>query len=109
MAQHAAREPLRPAKVIELWVAESTVSDDFEGHRTGSAPLGFRTALTGQGEVGQWIVRDDADAASGGKVLMQVSDDPTNYRLPVLVYDYIMARDVDVSVQFKPISGSVDQ
>ena len=40
---------------------------------------------------------------------MQVSDDPTNYRLPVLVYEYIMARDVDVSVQFKPISGSVDQ
>jgi hypothetical protein len=38
----------------------------------------------------------------------QVSDDQTNYRFPVCVYDKFAAKDVDLSVKLKPISGDVD-
>ncbi|HEU4387130.1 MAG TPA: family 16 glycoside hydrolase, partial [Blastocatellia bacterium] len=31
------------------------------------------------------------------------------YRFPVCVYDEISAKDVDISVKFKPISGKTDQ
>ncbi len=55
------------------------------------------------------VVRDDAGAPSGQNVVAQVSDDATNYRLPVLVYDDLSARDIDVSVRFKSVSGKVDQ
>ena len=82
---------------------------DFENQSVGKAPQGFSMALTGRGRPGIWEIREDPTAPRGPKVLAQTDADPTDYRFPVCVYDGITARNVDASVQFKPVSGKVDQ
>lgn len=81
----------------------------FEADRIGAPPTSFTAALTGEGRQGVWQVQQALDAPSGQRVLVQTDADRTNYRFPVLVYDGLSAKDVDVSVRFKAISGRVDQ
>lgn len=88
--------------------AKHAVSFDFEKDQAGKTPAGFTEALTGGGGPVQWRVQEVDDAPSGGKVVAQLSDDRTNARYPQLVRDDFTARDVDVSVRFKTISGEVD-
>ena len=83
------------------------VKVDFEKDEAGKAPSGFSFALTGQGKPGVWIVRKDDQAH--GNVLVQTDADRTDYRFPVAVYNHVTAKDVDLSVQFKAISGKGDQ
>jgi hypothetical protein len=80
---------------------------DFENDNVGTSPKGFSFAMTGQGKPGVWIVKKDDQAH--GHVLMQTDADTTDYRFPVAVYDGVTAKDVDLSVQFKAISGKGDQ
>ncbi len=80
---------------------------DFEKDAIGNPPQGFSFALTGKGKPGVWIVKKDDQAH--GNVLMQTDADTTDYRFPVAVYDSVTAKDVDLSVQFKAISGRGDQ
>jgi Domain of Unknown Function (DUF1080) len=80
---------------------------DFESDEVGKPPNGFVFALTGQGKPGVWIVRKDDQAH--GNVLVQTDADATDYRFPIAVYDGVTAKDVDVSVQFKALSGKGDQ
>ncbi len=82
---------------------------DFDRMDADVAPVGFTQARTGRGETGAWEVKEDITAPSGKKVLAQTSSDPTNYRFPLCIYDAFEARDVDLSVSFKPLSGRVDQ
>lgn len=82
---------------------------DFEGMEAGAPPAGFTTALTGKGRPVEWMVVEDGTAPSGTKVLAEVSGDETSYRFPLALYDGLEARDVEVSVRFRPISGRVDQ
>lgn len=82
---------------------------DFETAEVGKLPPNFSTALTGGGGPVTWIVKEEPSAPSGGKVLAQTSTDGTSYRFPLCVYDNFTAKDVMVSVKFKPISGKVDQ
>src|SRR5437762_6050927 len=84
-----------------------TAKVDFEQDAVGKAPGGFSFALTGQGKPGVWIVKKDDQAH--GNVLVQTDADRTDYRFPVAVYDAFTAKDVDLSVQFKAISGRGDQ
>ena len=91
---------------VALAMAEN-VKLDFEQDEIGKSPKGFSFALTGQGKPGVWIVRKDDQAH--GNVLAQTDADKTDYRFPVAVYDSLTAKDVDVSVQFKAISGRGDQ
>jgi Domain of Unknown Function (DUF1080) len=80
---------------------------DFERDEVGKPPTGFSFALTGQGRPGVWQVeKDDADH---GNVLAQTDADTTGYRFPLALYDAFTARDVDLAVQFKAISGKGDQ
>ncbi len=81
---------------------------DFEDGAAGKTPPGFTAALTGGGGAVRWETVEDDDAASGGKVVAQLSDDQTNARYPLLVRDDFSAKDVDVSVRFKTLSGKVD-
>ncbi len=87
----------------------SGIALDFDELEVVRPPAGFSTALTGGGAPPSWEIRKDASAPSGTKVLLQVSGDPTNYRFPICVYEGWSAKDVEVSVRFKPISGQVDQ
>ncbi len=87
--------------------SETTV--DFDKFETGKTPAGFSTALTGGGGAVSWVIQEDSTAPSGGKVLAQTSTEQTDYRFPLCVYDKFTAKDVEVSVKFKAVSGKVDQ
>jgi hypothetical protein len=89
--------------------ASKEVAIDFEKADIGKTPQGFTAALTGGGVDVSWVIVTDPSSPAGPKVLAQTSKDKTNKRYPVCVYDDFAARDVDVSVQFKAISGEVDQ
>ena len=97
--------------VLEMAAASGGNSQvfDFEKDTAGKAPAGFTAAVTGPGADGKWVIQDDATAKAGRKVLAQTSDDPAGGRFPVCVVDAISAKDVEVSVDFKPVSGKADQ
>ncbi|MBI3249290.1 MAG: DUF1080 domain-containing protein [Deltaproteobacteria bacterium] len=82
---------------------------DFDTAEVGKLPADFSTALTGDGGPSMWGVKEDASAPSGGKVLAQTSTDTTDYRFPLCIYEKITAKDVEVAVRFKAVSGKVDQ
>ncbi len=82
---------------------------DFEGAATGAPPPGFSFALTGGGGPVRWVVLEDPSSPAGPKVLAETSKDRTSDRFPLAILDGSDARDVAVSVRFKPISGTVDQ
>ena len=84
------------------------IAMDFEKD-DAAAPSGFVTALTGGGGPVKWVVQEDEKAPSGKKVLAQTSADSTDYRFPLCVLKDFSAKDVEVSVQFKAVSGKVDQ
>ena len=90
-------------------VSAQTTTFDFNSDKAGEAPSGFSTALTGRGRPGKWAVMKDDSSPNQGNVLAQTDSDPTGYRFPVCVYDGLTAKDVDVSVKFKPVSGKGDQ
>jgi hypothetical protein len=85
------------------------IAIDFEKADVSKTAPGFTAALTGGGGNVSWIVQNDPSSPAGPKVLAQTSQDKTSKRYPVCVYDDFTAKDVDVSVQFKTISGEVDQ
>ena len=81
----------------------------FDSSESGKLPTAFSTALTGGGGPISWVVRDDPTAPNCKKVLVQESSDDTSYRFPLCLYDQTVARDVAVEVNYKAISGKVDQ
>jgi hypothetical protein len=74
----------------------------------GSAPADFDFGRTGQGGPGQWVVITDS-SATGGRAIEQSSTDRTDYRFPLAIYRPLSAKNVDVSIRFKTVAGSVDQ
>ena len=82
---------------------------DFEDAATGAPPPGFSFALTGGGGPVRWLVLEDLSAPAGPKVVAEVSQDRTSDRFPLAIQDGFEARDVAVSVRFKPVSGTLDQ
>jgi hypothetical protein len=74
----------------------------------GGKPLGFTEGLTGQGDPVRWQVLAD-NSAPGGRVIAETSRDTADYRFPICVCDNVTAKDVAVSVRFKPVAGEVDQ
>jgi hypothetical protein len=98
--------------VCAILCAASTVSAqtiDFNKDKTGEPPKGFSTALTGQGKAGVWVVTKDEASPNQGNVLAQTDADATSYRFPLCVHDGVTAKDADISVKFKPVSGKKDQ
>jgi hypothetical protein len=89
--------------------AENTRVFSFDTDPAGRVPERFSEALTAGGGPVQWQVVEANDAPSGKQIVAQLSEDRTNGRYPLLVLDDFAAKDVDVSVRFKPVSGRVDQ
>ena len=81
----------------------------FEDAAAGAPPPGFSFALTGGGGPVRWVVLEDPSSPAGPKVLAETSKDRTSDRFPLAILDGFEARDVAVSVRFKPVSGTVDQ
>lgn len=84
-------------------------------------PKGFRSALAGAGQPGDWKVilveapsafaPITATAAATQKIpaIAQLSSDPADERFPLLVYDDEVYGDFTLSLRFKMVSGSVEQ
>jgi hypothetical protein len=80
----------------------------IEKMTVGAAPTDFEFARTGQGGPSQWVVVDDS-SASGLRAIEQSSTDRTDFRFPLAIYQPSIAKNVEVSLRFKPVTGKVDQ
>ena len=75
---------------------------NFDRDRKGTIGEGFTS------EVGRWEIVDDTTAPSNGQVLAQLAENPSETFNITLVQDADL-QDVDVSVSFKAIGGTIDQ
>jgi hypothetical protein len=82
---------------------------NFDSDTAGQLPAKFHAARTGLGAEGKWAVIGDPTAPSKPNVAAQTSTDRTDYRFPLLIADEGSFQDVDLSVRFKAVSGSVDR
>jgi len=94
---------------------------DFGDFPVGQTPTNFHNALAGGGKTGDWkIVMDEAPSAftpltpqapvvNRQAVLAQTSQDPTDERFPMLIYDGETFKDFKLTTQFKIVSGVVEQ
>jgi hypothetical protein len=82
---------------------------NFDADAPGQIPAKFHTAKTGGGTAEKWSVVADPAAPSKPNVVAQTSTDQTDYRFPLLISDEGSFQDLDLSVRFKAISGSVDR
>lgn len=96
----AAAAPIAPASTNNML--------GFDGDPAGQPPKDMTFARTGDGTMGKWHVRAEADAPSPPNVLAQLDPDDTDMRFPIAVTD-AQLRDARVSVRCKLISGKVDQ
>ena len=74
----------------------------------GGEPADFTFWRTGEGEAGQWTIVADPTAANG-RAIAQVSKDHTDYRFPLAIYKPFSGKDLELSVRFKAVAGTVDQ
>jgi hypothetical protein len=94
---------------------------NFDDFARGQSPTNFHGALAGGGSPGEWsVVMDDVPSAfmafSGQTpifnrhaVLAQTSDDATDERFPMLIYDGETFKDFKLATQFKIIGGMAEQ
>ena len=82
---------------------------DFDHFEIGPVPKEFTPLLSGLGKDVSWEIRTDPSALSGKNVLAQTSYEQIDYRFPLLVYNNVTAKNVHVAVQFKPVSGKIEQ
>ena len=87
---------------------EAPTNVDIAKIPVGGLPSDFATGRTGQGAPAQWSVVEDT-SADGGRALAQTSQDQTDYRFPLAIYKPVNAKNVQVTVRFKPVSGKIDQ
>jgi len=96
-------------KSAPVQAAGQQLAYNFDNDPVGAPPAKFHSARTGQGSESKWVVMTDPSAPSKPNVIAQTSTDKTDYRFPLLIADEGEFRDLDVSVKFKAVSGSVDQ
>jgi hypothetical protein len=94
---------------------------NFADFAQDQTPTNFHNALAGGGKPGEWkVVMDDVPSAfaplSGQTpvfnrqaVLAQLSEDPTDERFPMLIYDGETFKDFKLTTQFKIVSGAAEQ
>lgn len=82
---------------------------NFDSVNVGTLPPNWSAAMTHAGGAPRWEVLADSSAPSKPQVLAQLSDDATRNRFPLAILNKPEARDGELRVRFKPISGKVDQ
>jgi hypothetical protein len=88
--------------------AEGRIDVAFADAPIGALPSGFAAERTGGGAPADWkIVADNTIA--GGHVLAQTSSDRTDYRFPLAIYQPVAAANIEVSVRFRAVAGSIDR
>jgi hypothetical protein len=78
----------------------STLSADLEPD--------FTLWRTAEGEAGKWTIVADPTAVNG-QALGQLSEDRTDYRFPLAIYKPYSGKDLELSVRFKAVAGTVDE
>ncbi len=102
--------------VISLQAEERVI--DFSRYPVGQTPPGFRSALSGGGKPGDWRVVVDpgpgaapilTNSESGPKVLAQLSQDGTDERFPLLIFDLESYGDFTLTTRLKMVDGLFEQ
>jgi hypothetical protein len=81
----------------------------FDKAARGALPPGWTSAMTHKGGAPKWEILQDDSAPSKPNVLAQSSNDITDGRFPLAIYEQAGPRDGSLSVKFKTVSGTVDQ
>ena len=93
---------------IFAWGQTVATDLDISKMELNLSPPGFETMRTGKGSSGRWLVVPD-ETASHGRAIAQIDTDRTDYRFPLAIYQPITAKNVEVSVRFKAVAGTVDR
>ena len=79
---------------------------NFETSELNKLPNNWSQYFTGKtGESPNWQIIDD----NGNKVLAQLTSDNPNYHFNDIVFDKIIAKNVELEVRMKGVKGSMDQ
>ena len=104
---------------LPAWGAELTF--DFGDFATEKVPPGFHSALAGTGKPDEWkIIMDEvppllapltakAPVVTRRAVLAQLSQDPTDERFPLLIFDGDVFSDFTLTTRFKLAGGGLEQ
>ena len=94
---------------------------DFSNETTSQTPTNFFSTVAGSGPVGNWTIVSaevppllaplsaQAPATSSRPVLAQTSQDSTDERFPILVYEPETFKDFKLTTRFKLVSGLAEQ
>ncbi len=104
-----------------LPVSGAQIKINFNDFAENSSPTNFHSALAGGGSPGDWkIVMDEVPSAfsqltpqaplvNRAGVLAQTSQDATDERFPLFIYDGGTFRDFKLTARFKIVSGVAEQ
>ncbi|MDA1273428.1 MAG: DUF1080 domain-containing protein [Verrucomicrobia bacterium] len=106
--------------VAGLAVGAAELEFNFEESNLGVIPSGFRSVLGGKGTPGDWeIIATEVTpilapltskaAAVKRRVLAQLSEDITDERFPILLYEDQEFGDFEFSARFKIVGGAFEQ
>jgi hypothetical protein len=84
-------------------------SYNFDADSPGQLPAGLHAARTGAGKDSRWSIINDPTAPTKPNAVAQTSVDQIDYRFPLLIADAASFRDLDLTVKFKAVSGSIDR
>jgi hypothetical protein len=82
---------------------------NFDAGPVGKTPPGWIVTMTHRGGAPRWEIRTDQSAPTQPYVLAQVSNDGTNDRSPLAIFEKVTLKDGDFSVRIKPVAGREDQ
>ena len=82
---------------------------NFDSAVPGPLPAAWVSTMTSTGRPPRWEVVADSTAPSRPNVLGQLSGDASRGRFPLAILNTPECKDGELSVEFKPISGKVDQ
>jgi hypothetical protein len=111
------------ALVLSLPVAGAELRFNFGDLASGGSLTNFHAELLGDGKPVAWQVlpgkapsaftplsgQSQNASSGGGSVLAQTSQDPTDERFPLFIYDGEKFRDFRFTTQFKLVSGVAEQ
>jgi hypothetical protein len=116
-----------PNKFFCLWLVVSLpalgaeLTFDFADFPADKSPPGFRSTLTGTGKLGEWkVIMDEvppllaplstkAPTVTRRAVLAQLSQDRTDERFPLLIFDGEVFGDFTLTTRFKLVGGGLEQ
>jgi Domain of Unknown Function (DUF1080) len=92
--------------IVHVPAQAGTTRIDIAETAIGIPPADFEFGLTGEGELGQWVVVSDPTTATG-LAIEHVSADQHEDRFPLAIYTPLALENVRLTVRFKIVSGTM--